>query len=293
MPRSRLTEAFLEACDPDVTKTLDAATVEDMIPRHLANAKRAWPSFKVDDVRFVTHLAGRMRPDVDAEKGIRDVHAADLYLALACSLGDKRALAELEKLFELLPEALARLASRAPVDEVVQAVRTKLLVAEKGEPKILDYAGRGPLGGWLRVTAVRTALSMARKTNPAAGVPVTREILLAVPDFTDDPELAHFRDRYKTEFKSAFEQAVAALEPRERNLLRLSLVDGLNIDQIGVVFGVHRATAARWIQKSIENVQSGTRERLVERLRMSEAELESLMGVLRSSLELSIQRLLV
>jgi RNA polymerase sigma-70 factor (ECF subfamily) len=276
-----------------VASSLDASSLDVLLAKHCAAAAQAWPSLQIDDVRFVTHLAGRMHPDVDAQKGLRDLHAADLYLALACGLGEHRALLELEKMFEALPGPLARLAQRAPVDEVIQNLRTKLLVAKKdAPPKILDYAGRGPLAGWLRVAAIRTAVSMGRKSNVAAACPITREVLLAVPDLADNPEIAHLRARYKTEFKTAFEAAVAALDPQQRTVLRMSLVDGLSIDQLCVVFAVHRATAARWIQRAMDAVQEGTRERLVEQLELSGAELEGVLGIVQTSVELSIQRVL-
>ena len=41
-------------------------------------------------------------------------------------------------------------------------------------------------------------------------------------------------------------EAFAALESRERNLLRYALGDGLSVDAIGTLYRVHRATAARW-----------------------------------------------
>ncbi len=289
----RLSAAFTQACAPEVAAQLETAQLEPLLTAHFEAAVQAWPTVKVDDITFVTHVARRMQGDVDAEKALRGLHAADLYLALACGLGNHRALLELEKLFKALPASLARLASLAPVDEVVQALRAKSLVARGGSrPQILDYAGRGPLAGWLRVAAIRMAVSLGRKGNVAAAAPVTREVLLAVPDLAADPEIAHLRVHYASEFKSAFEDAVAALPVEQRNVLRLSLVDRLSIDEIGTIFHVHRATAARWIQRGLDAVQQNTRGLLLARLKLSDSELDSLMVVVRGSLELSIQRVL-
>jgi len=289
---SGLTDAFVAACDASVARTVDPVAFEPLLAEICATAARAWPSFDVDRAAFVAHLAGRIQPDTDARESLGGLHAADLYLALACGRGEHRALLELEKVFRALPEALHRLADRAPVEDVIQTLRTKLLVTGSTPPKILDYAGRGPLAGWIRVSAVRTAVSMGRRSNVAAAAPVTREVLLAVPEVADDPELAHFRARYQAEFKVAFEEAVTALEDQQRTLLRLSLVDRLSIDQLGVIFHVHRATAARWIQRAMELVHAGTRDRLVARLKLSESDLDGFMRLVQSDFEISIQRVL-
>ena len=45
----------------------------------------------------------------------------------------------------------------------------------------------------------------------------------------------------------AFAKAIAGLDARERGLLRLHVVHGLSATAIAGVFGVHRATAKRWL----------------------------------------------
>jgi RNA polymerase sigma-70 factor (ECF subfamily) len=56
---------------------------------------------------------------------------------------------------------------------------------------------------------------------------------------------------------------VEALAPRDRMVLRLYLLRGDNIDAIGKIYGVHRATVARWIvaaQRSIVNAVTARME---------------------------------
>lgn len=51
----------------------------------------------------------------------------------------------------------------------MQTVRDKLLVADTdGEVKIVRYAGGGSLRGLVKVTAVRTAISLLRKHKGGA-----------------------------------------------------------------------------------------------------------------------------
>lgn len=62
-----------------------------------------------------------------------------------------------------------------------------------------------------------------------------------------DPELSHLKATFAAEFKFALTLAIDELSVRDRNLLRQSVLDGLTIDQLGKLYRVHRATAARWV----------------------------------------------
>ncbi|MBA3539551.1 MAG: transcriptional regulator, partial [Deltaproteobacteria bacterium] len=87
-------------------------------------------------------------------------------------------------------------------------------------------------------------------------------------------------------------EAVAALEPRLRAVLRMSFVDSLTIDEIGAVYAVHRATAARWIQRACEAVLAHTRDALAVRLALSGTELDRMTALVQSQLDVSVSQLL-
>ena len=89
-----------------------------------------------------------------------------------------------------------------------------------------------------------------------------------------------------------FETAVAALSARDRNLLRLDFIDGLNIDQIGAIHRVHRSIVARWIAQARESILLETQRLLRERLGLDNAEFNSLLALVKSELNLSIHRYL-
>jgi RNA polymerase sigma-70 factor (ECF subfamily) len=246
-------------------------------------ARAAWPKVELDAPRFIAWA--RERAD-DAD----GVHAADLYLACACAQGEPRALAEFEKRYlSEVPSYLARMdVSRATVDEVQQRLREKLLIGTP--PRIADYSGRGPLGGWMRVVAIRTALDLARAEKPHAPLDEDGPLALASP--APDPELDYIKTRYRKEFKTAFQAALSQLEKRERNVLKLHFIDGLGIDEIGAFYRVHRATVARWLARVRQILLEQTRKALAEKLRLGESELESLMALVQSQLEVSIKRYL-
>lgn len=74
--------------------------------------------------------------------------------------------------------------------------------------------------------------------------------------------------------------------------MRLNLVEGLNIDLIGELFGVHRATAARWLARAKEQLARSVREGMTTRLSLSETELSALMTSLEANLDVSVRRYL-
>jgi RNA polymerase sigma-70 factor (ECF subfamily) len=258
-----------------------------------ALGRAAWPGIQVDDQRLVAHLGRHLAdPGEDARVAL-ERNAGDLYLACACTAGDSRALEAFERCFLAdLGTPLARIeVARATVDEIKQLLRDKLLVATADRPpRISEYSGRGPLLSWVRVAAVNTALSLRRRQQPE--ISPDENSRLQLPSADADPELAYMKARYRRDFKAAFAAAVALLSPQERMVLRLNFLDGLNIEEIGTLYRVHRATVARWIARARQSLLGETRRQLIERLQLGGGEFESLMGLVQSQLDVSIARYL-
>jgi RNA polymerase sigma-70 factor, ECF subfamily len=271
--------------------------LEQVLGSLVETSRTTWPKVMVDAEAYVRHLAKHLRDEPHLEGALRIIRGPDLYLACACAQGDKEAILALDRGFlREVDSALARMRlDRSTVDEVKQIVREKLLVTDGGIPKIADYAGRGPLDVWLRVVAVRAAVSLLRARDPigkGSGDTVADEALLRAASSSNDPELDLIKARYAGEFKAALEGALRSLPTKERTTLRLHFVDGLNIDQIGTIFRVHRSTVARWIARSREQLLEEVRRVLTTELRLTPTEFQSLMGDVESRLHLSLHRLL-
>lgn len=229
---------------------------------------------------------------LDGEEASARLDAAEVLLAAACAAGNREALAHFERrYFADVPAALGRLSLSADdVAEVVQRLRIRLLVADgDAAPRVLGYAGAGQLGGLVRVTAIRLGLNLLRDRGRLA---VGDDGLEDVPIAADDPALARLKAQHRSAFKQAFEDAIAGLEPRERSLLSLALVKGLGVDKIGVLYGVHRATAARWVQHARGNLTRAVHATLASRLGIARGEVDDLLPLVESQLELSLARLL-
>jgi RNA polymerase sigma-70 factor (ECF subfamily) len=241
----------------------------------LAEGRAAWPDIELDEARFVAHLEG-------ADLGEARTHAAELYLACACAAGDPRALARFdERYLAAIAGHLRRFGDLAP--DVLQELRTRLYLTVDGQPpRLRSYAGVGTLLGWLKMTAVRLAIDLQRARGRGG-----EEVAGDVPDPVD-PELAFIKNRYRGDFQAAVRAALARLDVKERSVLRLYLVDRLNIGEIGAILHVHRATVARWIATFRERVREETGRQLHERLGGSASEIESLIRLLDSELEVSL-----
>ena len=252
----------------------------------IADAQAAWPGLELGAEEFAAYLAERG----GVEEELCDV---DLYLAAACAKGDKAAIAAFDaRYMKHIGAAVApmRLAPEM-VDDVAQELRRKLLVRDGNElPRIADYSGRADLRTWIRTAAVRTAIDLVRKQRDT---PMEDDVLAAaMPALDDDPALLHARQLYKAELKAAFADAITQLEPRERTLLKYHYVDGLSIDRIGAIYGVHRATAARWTSLARDQLGRIVHRTLRAKLAVSPTELASIARLVESHIDLSVRRIL-
>jgi RNA polymerase sigma-70 factor (ECF subfamily) len=100
------------------------------------------------------------------------------------------------------------------------------------------------------------------------------------------------RSRFGANFKEALGAALRSLDAQERSFLRLHLVEGVTIDRLAGSSGVHRSTVVRRIAAARGNVLRRTRARLATTLRVEPSEVDSLIGLLQSRLDLSLGRLL-
>jgi RNA polymerase sigma-70 factor (ECF subfamily) len=259
----------------------------------LAAARARWPEFSVEDDDFLKHIERHLGPEQSLDEALRSLHLADLYCALACARGEPRALTCFDREF-LRPgsSALSRI-DPAPefAAEVKQLVRQKLLLpVDGGEPRIADYAGRGPLLHWVRTALSRAALNAKRdhqRDRCASAQPLIESDLPAY-----DPEALSIKEDYRLAFQNALRAALGTLPRRDRSVLRLHLLEGLNLDRIGIVYNVHRATVARWLAQARAALRDAVLAQLSRELGLPAEEVERSIGLVSSQLDLSVSRLL-
>jgi RNA polymerase sigma-70 factor (ECF subfamily) len=138
-----LSSLLLASAGPELSRALESREdLEATLSRIASTAHAAWPDVEMDDAVFIAHLARHLARQADPARSLAATRAADLYLACACASGDAAALRAFERThLSQVPLFVAHLGlSPVMVDELVQGLRTKLLVrGEDALPKIADY----------------------------------------------------------------------------------------------------------------------------------------------------------
>ena len=278
MASSEAVIAFHEALATDHR----ADELAPLVARAWERARAAHPQIAIGDAAVMAYIGARITEPAELER--RNIE--DLYLACGCAHGDRAALATLETVtLPVVERGLARLAT----PDVLQMLREQMLVVKDGAPGITAYDGRAPLAIWLRVCAMRIGLRESERARRDDSLDDER--LDALAPGVPDPELAYLQRHYGAQFRTAFAEAVAGLAPRERNLLRHSVIDGLGIDQIAAIYHVHRATAARQIKQARATLVAKTREQMRLALGIGETELDSIFRVLVSMADVTLREM--
>lgn len=205
------------------------------------------------------------------------VRASDLYLAWAAGLGDPGAIHQFEK----VPIAAAQVRlqrKRVPADvvqDVMQTVREKLLTGPT--PRVLSYDGRVRLSDWVCVVSLRAFIDERRRHRTSSVDALVTDILNPVT--SGSPSVTN---QTVEDLRAALRATLLSLGPRERTLLRLHFLQGATLETIGRIYGVHRATVARWLWRLGDTIRERLRQVAHERFGIAPAEFDTLTGHLQS-----------
>ena len=264
------------------------ASAIDLVAGYFEHGRSAWPAIDLDIDTFRRYFARHA-----SERIPGDDRAADMYLACACGYGVDGAVGALEHAFSRdIASAVASInPSPSFVEEALQVTRLRLFTRSGPAPgAIADYAGRASLRSWLRTVFVRSAISMRRRKAEQRHEPVTDQSDQRLA--RSGPEFEYLLRRYKEVFEDAIRSAIETLSPKERMLLRLSVVEGMSVDQLGAAYRVGRSTAARWIAAARATLFERARREVHEQVLVTSSELDSLATALRSQFEVNVGDLL-
>lgn len=256
-------------------------TGQDTVREMYLAGQRHWPTLRLEFASFYGHCQRVLRVE-DAGP----LELGDLFLCCACLEEEPDALRSFEALgASTAVAAIRRIDSDDDfVNETLQELWSRLLVGE--DAKVRSYSGRGPLQAWVRVVATRVALDRARTKRRRAARQVELPEQLAADELNVDAAL--LKARFGEAFGAALRAAVSKLSEQERNVLRMHAVDRSSIDDIGRAYQVHRATAARWIERARDKIYADVRETLRVEHRLTPSEFKSLATVLGGELEVSL-----
>jgi RNA polymerase sigma-70 factor (ECF subfamily) len=269
------------------------------VAAELAAARARFPhAGAVTDEALAAVLDEQLPAQREPAAALAKLRIDDLLLARWCTTGDPRAIATFEEVYRAdIDVVLARFRRLAtPADELRQLLRIKLFVGDPSAgrpPRIASYSGFGFLQNWLRVTALRALVDVARGEH-------TRTLEELIDDDalfdvgTPSPELAsrYGKAELGNAIKRAFARAVAALAPRQRNFLRHAHVDELTLDEIAKLYRIHRATVARTLADARAQLIAATRRELGGLLELGDGDLDSIVRAADSRIDLSLSRVL-
>lgn len=288
--RQKIVQALRELIDARLESAGDAAAIAVLLVDAWERALARYPNVEIDPLSYARHVVERLPKEEEAMAALNGMRLEDLYLASACTLGRAAAISVFDQLLSRLSPSLQRLGFDGPLlQDTLQEVRKHLLIPMPGaEPLIAQYRGRGPLAAWVKVTAMRVALRLRRmdRREPAFGDPGRQ---MAAEQIS--PELGYLKQVYRDAFRRAFARAIQSLSPRQRTLLLQRHVDGLGTAQIGHLHQVNQATASRWLMRVHAELLGATRSELMAQLDVGTPEVESILRLVRSEMDITLRRL--
>jgi RNA polymerase sigma-70 factor (ECF subfamily) len=237
----------------------------------------AWP---VDERALAEHLGAKLA------RGSSNLAWDDLCLAFAAAHQVEQAWRALrQRIGPSLRTSLNRVLPSVQAEDLEQTLFAEF--ASKGASPLLGYAGEGPLAGWVVVTATRRAWKLANSRKSTA--PVDDDALLdRVVEGQRDPALELFKRQHGETFRGCIKSAFARLSAKDRNLLRLHHLDGVQTAELARVHGVHRATVVRWLADARTAFVSNFRDEFGAKLGAPRLEIDSLARVFQSGLDISL-----
>ncbi len=246
----------------------------------LRQAQACHSEFRADDAPFIERLGALCESDPERLRGLV---LPDLWLAHAVASRCSRALEVFERsVFGPRIDAIRkRYGDETTVEDEAQALRVRLIAEE--QPLLLSFRGRGSLQGWVSVALGRAvARSRARSRRTVDdGLEALGEIL------EDELDLSGLTERAeaKSILVAALREAVLSVDPQHRLLLKLHICDGLVIDDLAQLLGVHRATAPRRLERSRRVLADEVRTRIKAAHGLNSTQVDSLLRRVRSSFQ--------
>jgi RNA polymerase sigma-70 factor (ECF subfamily) len=268
--------------------------LQELLDRLSEAAEQSWPTFRVERSVFQERLLAAVDLEADdALDALDALHAPDLYLAVACAASLGPALSEFAARYLSRVDAhLGRLrnAPIRPEDVRRDLEDTMLFGREGGVARIGQYTGRGPLDRFVGAAARNIAFSMLRKkTKEDSGDWDALASRLSAPPHGESTVA---RASYGDAIREALLNALGRLDRRQRTIVRLHLLKGVPLTQVGRMLRVHQSTVSRDFAAAMRVLYAEIRRQFRDLHGVRETEMKSIIRDVRSQLDLSLARVL-
>lgn len=192
-----------------------------------------------------------------------EIHQEDLFLACACSRGDRAAWEYFSQ--EYLPRirGWASQACRRMCDgeDLSQELVKNLLDRRE---KFAAYDGRGSLGSWLRVAVSRAAIDRFRRVRREVSLEGMQAESVSMADPVEAAAAEENLDaRWGPVIRAHLSRELDQLSAHDRLLLGLYYVEDVPLKAMAAHFGVHESTVSRWLDR----VRNALRQRVEREMR--------------------------
>lgn len=228
----------------------------------------------------------------DPAKYLEALHIEDVALAAACAEGHEAAWDYFVRTYRpqlyAAARAIVREGGEAAARELADSVYAELYGLKESEGQrrsLFDYFhGRSKLSTWLRAVLAQRYVHARRAASRLESLDAqprededARERLpsiseLAAASAPPDPDRAR-RGGLLELLQRSMEEALAALESRERLRLAYYYVQDLTLAHIGRVMGESEATASRKLERTRRELRGSVERLLRETHRLSDAEM--------------------
>jgi RNA polymerase sigma-70 factor, ECF subfamily len=225
---------------------------------------------------------------------INSLHGDDLYLAFACAQHGPQAWDRFTNSYQRYIYNLA--ASVSPVKsmayELAESILADLFLPDRsGRSRIASYDGRSSLSTWLRVIIYHRAINEhARKFNSMTQLDDLCE--KADEEALRSIEMALRSGRYQPLIRDSLERACGELTDRERLLLLLRYENGLQLGQIGRLFGLHQANITRLLGKVQAKIRQSFESTLIHKYKLGQAAIDECLSEIAENPTYSILALI-
>lgn len=264
------------------------ATVE-----RLAERARTQHGVSIPAATFVPRWAASLRHarTQDDDATLSAVATDDVYLTAGVLAGQTDAVDTYRALIGPdLDRVVRRMLPESERAEARQELEARILVGDDTRgPALEQYRGSGGVRAWSRAVATRAVIDMRRRGDRRPQVlPWAEEH----GEASGDTDFALAVGEHVAAVRGAMQGAFAQLSVRQRNLIRQSVLHGMSIDELAALYGAHRATAARWLQRARADLSRYLEEGFAERVGATPSAAASLLRGLRSQADVSIRSFL-
>jgi RNA polymerase sigma-70 factor len=263
----------------EMPETLKALAVWEAFER----CQRRFPTvhlpIEVYEVRINEILSSELEPadEASAVEAFARIHHEDLYLAIACSRNDRVAWEYFADDYAPLLRKFAAQACRNSneSEDLAQEITARLLGDNE---RMAGYNGRGSLAGWLRVAVSHAAIDRFRRTTRLTSLEELQErgseAVLRNPEKKQGEETVD--SRWGPALTGIAAECLRRLSARDRLMLGLYYLQNVSLKDLGRQFGIHEATASRWLERIRRDIRKQVERELRKKHGLRSAEMESL-----------------